>query len=167
MAGKKCRLILTFIISFSFQCLCEKNNIFEIEGLFNFNTFSENVYLNINEEIGINPFKKLNVSIGGEQSYRNYSLASIFFLSVNYRFIKSKITLPAGGLMGFRSMRIGDYKLTIPLTGLETGVFYNLTDNISIRLKYRFIIFFDEINIYSNSLLIGLGFSFYERKKDI
>ncbi len=133
---------------------------FEVEGTGNVYVFANNARVVFSEAVTWRPMAPLQLSVCGEQHFRNYSLDEAWLLSAGYRYQKGALAVPPAVVSGVRNLYIGAYSTAIPALGVESGLYYSLTPQVSVRARYRYLLFFDEVKVSGHNLLFGLGYSF-------
>ncbi|MBD3421803.1 MAG: hypothetical protein GF398_16945 [Chitinivibrionales bacterium] len=137
----------------------------EAGGLFSFNAYNGIIDVTLNEEVSFLPIEPVAFTLGGEQELHNTSFNSVLYLGAQYRFRIGKFTLPAGILFGLKTIRIGAMQDRYSLLGLDSGVFYALARQASLRLRYRFSTVLASNISLRHQVLIGLAFSLWESRR--
>lgn len=134
---------------------------FETGGAFSLATFNKSVNLVLSENLGYNITPSVNVSISGEQQYRNRSFNSSNYLEAEYRFsVYSDFQIPLGSIVGFKLLHIGSFSDAVAIWGITSGLYYQVWQRVQLRAIYRGKLYFDDVNIWGNDLLLGFSFSF-------
>jgi hypothetical protein len=137
---------------------------FEISGYLNMFSYGKNIILQTDIVGGINILEHLNLSIGSNIGYRNYSLTTNDYLSVSFRKRIDKNEFRIGAIGGIYTLWFSGYETTIPCMGGELLYSYAVTPAFSFRVKERISAYFDNPStLISTSTLIGFCFSFGTR----
>jgi hypothetical protein len=141
------------------------NKRFECSLYGNISTISSNVYIQSDISSGLNFLKYMNSTITFNLQYRNYSLMTNEFISLNGSINLKKHRLCSGITCGLYTQRTGSYSDAVPCSGIELLYAYRLSDNASLCLKER-IVRFSESNhkTTASSTLLGFCFSFHNVK---
>ncbi len=160
MTGKTMLSILLFsLTAFSYS----ENNFYRFEcgGAFSLSTFNKSVNVVLTGNLGYNLTTFVNISIFGEQQYRNRSFTSSNYLGAEYRFsIPSSFQIPLGSIVGFRTLHIGSFSDAVPIWGICSGLYYQIWQRAQLRAIYRGKLYFNDVNIWGNDLLLGFSFLF-------
>lgn len=153
-----------FILLFTLSSLSYSEKSFyrfETGGAFSLNTFNKSVNVVLTENLGYNITPSVNISISGEQQYRNHSFTSSFYLGAEYRFsVSGRFVIPLGSMVGFKTLHIGSFSDAIAIWGINNGLYYQLWERVQLRAIYRGKLYFDDVNIWGNDLLLGFSFLF-------
>ncbi len=134
---------------------------FETGGAFSLVTFNKSINLVLSENLGYNLTPSVNISISGEQQYRNHSFNSSNYLGAEYRFsVYRGFQIPLGSILGFKLLYIGSFSDAVAICGITSGLYYQVWQRVQIRTIYRGKLYFDDVNIWGNDLLLGFSFLF-------
>jgi hypothetical protein len=162
MTGKT--FTIFFILLFALSSFTYSQNRFyrfETGGAFSLGTFNNSVNLVLIENLGFNLTPSVNISISGEQQYKNRSFTSSNYIGAEYRFSISGIfQIPLGSIAGFKTLHIGYFSDVVPIWGIASGLYFQVFQRVQLRTIYRGKLYFDDINIWGNDLLLGFCFLF-------
>lgn len=160
MTGKTIFFVLLFSLS-SLSYTTHNYYRFEIGGAFSLSTFNKSFNTVLTENLGYNITPAINISFFGEQQYRNRSFTSSNYLGAEYRFsLPGGFQIPLGSMVGFKSLHIGSFSDAAAIWGINTGLYYQLSEKVQIRSIYRGKLYFYDMNIWGNDLLLGFSFLF-------
>ncbi|NLL15543.1 MAG: hypothetical protein GX267_19265 [Fibrobacter sp.] len=155
---------LFLILLLSLTSLSYPENIFyrfETGGAFSLSTFNKSINAVLTENLGYNLTPSVNINISGEQQYRNRSFNSSIYLGAEYRFpVYRDFQIPLGSIMGFKHLHIGSFSDAVAIWGITSGLYYQVWQRVQLRAIYRGKLYFDDVNIWGNDLLLGFSFLF-------
>jgi hypothetical protein len=159
-------LLLFCSLPLQAECLA-KGKRFEVSGYVSMASLGKNIYLQADITGGINLLRFLNFSIGSSLGYRNYSFTTLDFLSVSVGKSVNNSEFRVGGIAGLYTLRFSGYQSTMFSAGGEILYAYNVSPNLSIRMKER-IYTINELqhNVLSTSTFAGLCYSFGNFRKE-
>lgn len=153
-----------FILLFSLNSLSHTTHNyyrFETGGAFSLSTFNKSVNVILTENLGYNITPAINISISGEQQYRNHSFISSNYLGAEYRFsVSGRFVIPLGSMVGFKTLHIGSFSDAIAIWGITSGLYYQVWQRVQLRTIYRGKLYFDDVNIWGNDIFLGFSFLF-------
>ncbi len=146
---------ILFVVMMAFSQ--EKQYLLELEGLLSAFSISDNYQIVASETAGFNPYRFLNIALGSEQQLRNNSISLNTFISSEYRWFLSNKGFSLGPMGGIRQLFIGTKGFSSLYLGAQTGIHFLPSQPVSVRIRYRFAVYPNSPDTFSNALLIGIS----------